>query len=226
MLVKIFPSYISSTVSTMSELMSFLRLFAPASSSASTASDTRRQVLTRLKFMGSLSPHEKIDSRSLKIESTSFLTPLKRWLFTGDSRETAVYFFSSTIDRAFEIVSAHIHSKNVSEQIFCANIIQDLFNSVKGLRAAQKTYADDKLIVCELEVLVETVSGKLFEIQKSHPHLFTMKELCVVQIKGNNEKREQSLDGEMEDSVPTLKPPGGSLHAIREEDDDDDGKMP
>ena len=191
--------------------MSFLRVFSQTPNSSSSSNDSRRQVLTRLKFIGNISPHEKIDSRSLKIESNSIFTPLKRLLFTGDSRETTLYFFSSTIDRSFEIIAAHLHSKHVSEQIFCANILQDLLRSVNGLRAAQKTYSDDKLIVCELDVLIETISAKLFEIQQNHPQLFTIKDLCVFQF--NKEKNKDDLeDTEEIKSIKQIKiPPPKSL---------------
>jgi len=196
----------------MSDLLSVLKFFTPSNSSTN-SSDSRRQVLTRLKFIGSISPHEKIDSKSLKVESTSFWTPLKRWLFTGDSRDTTLNFLSSTIDRSFEIVAATIHNKNVSEQIFAANILQDLMTSVRGLRSVQKTYADDKLIVCEIEVLVQNIQGKLFEIQRSHPQLFTIKDLCIMQLSGK-EKSE-------EDPIPhDIKPPPKNLQTVEDEESD------
>ncbi len=56
--------------------------------------------------------------------------------------------------------------------------------SVKGLRAQQKTYCEDKLIVCELTQLIETVQAKIFEIQQHHPELLTMKDACIVQLIG------------------------------------------
>jgi hypothetical protein len=168
----------------MSDLMSFLKFFTPPTgmSNNSTNIETRRQILTRLKFIGNIAPHEKIDSRSLKIETNNLFTPLKRLLFTRDSRETSLYFFASTIDRSFEIIAAHINSNNISEQIFCNNIIQDLIHSIKGLKSTQITYAEDKLVVCELDVLIESISGKLFEIKNLFPELFVVKDYSIANM--------------------------------------------
>jgi hypothetical protein len=203
----------------MSDLLNFLKLFSGPTNTTS-ASDTRRQILTRLKFIGSVSPHEKIDSHSLKVESPGVWTKLKRTFVTGDSRDTTLYFFSSTIDRSFEIVAASIHSKNVSEQIFTANVLQDLMKSVKGLRAAQQTYKEDKLVVCELEVIIESVQSKLYEYQQAFPEIFTIKDLSVMQINGrdNNLVRDELNE-------PIIKPPPRGLHVI-EEDEENEGKMP
>lgn len=174
----------------LSDFVSFLKVFTPGSGPTNN-NDSRRQVLTRLKFIGRLQPHDKIDSRTLRVESNSIITPFKRLFVTGDSRETTLNFFSSTIDRSFEIIAGHINSKNVSERIFCANVIQDLIASVKGLRATQGTYEDDNYTVCEIDVLIQTVQAKIWEIQQSHPDLFTMKELCVVQV--DKESDDQSV---------------------------------
>jgi hypothetical protein len=184
----------------MSEFMSFLKIFSPATSLNNNA-DTQRQALTRLKFIGTLTPNEKIDSRTLQIESNSYWTSFKRTFLTGDSRKSTLLFFSSTIDRSFEIIAAHLHSKDVSDQIFCANILQDLILSINGLEAAKKTYSEDKLFVCELKVLIENITAKLFQYQKSHPQLFTIKELCVVQIRGTDNK-ELILNENKNDIVP------------------------
>jgi hypothetical protein len=165
----------------LSDFVSFLKVFTPGVGPAN-SNDSRRQVLTRLKFIGRLQPHDKIDSRTLRIESNSIITPLKRLFVTGDSRETTLNFFSSTIDRSFEIIAGHINSKNVADRIFCANVIQDLIASVKGLRATQGTYADDNYTVCEIDVIVQAVQAKIWETQQAYPELFTMKELCMAQI--------------------------------------------
>jgi hypothetical protein len=199
----------------LSDFVSFLKVFSPGATPAN-SNDSRRQVLTRLKFIGRLQPHDKIDLRTLRVESNSIMTPLKRLFVTGDSRETTLNFFSSTIDRSFEIIAAHINSSNVSERIFCANVIQDLIASVKGLRATQGTYADDNYTVCEIDVLIQTVQAKIWEIQQAHPDLFTMKELCVVQIDKDTEDTSgqpviNSFIGNIGSEERTNRPSAGTL---------------
>ena len=161
----------------MNEFIQMLRIFSPLVSNTNT-NETKRTIITRLKFIGTIQPHEKIDSRTLKVESPTIFTPLKRFLY-GDSRDTTVHFFSSTIDRAFEIVDANINSSKTSDKMFCANIIADLVNSIKGLNAAQQTYSDDKLIVCELETITESIQRKIYELQKQHPDIFTLNQLSL-----------------------------------------------
>ena len=206
----------------MSNLAAFLSLFR-SSSDTNNTSDSRRQVLTRLKFIGTIQAHEKIDSRSLKIESTNIFTPLKRMFFTGDSRESTLHFFSNTIDRSFEIISAYIHSSKVSEQIFCSNIIQDLISSVRGLQSMQKTYADDKLIVSEINVLIESIQAFIFDIQQTHPQIFTIKDLCILKINDTTSKDTYKLNPLNQPNVESIKLISNLIsNPISLRDDEDD----
>ncbi len=165
----------------MADLLGFFKMFTSGAAHGASA-DSQREVLSGLKFIGQISPHEKIDSAELQVESKSFWTPIKRFFVTGDSRKSTLHFFSSTIDRSFEILMARLHSQNISEQIFCANILQDLLNSVKGLQATKKTYMEDKRFCCEIDVLLEIIQCKILEIQKTHNHLFTIKEACILDL--------------------------------------------
>jgi len=160
-------------------------------------SNSKRQTITKLKFMGTLSPHEKIDPFNLKVETSSLWTPLKR-LMSGSSRDTTMYFFSSTLERTFEIIEASLHSSKTADQVFCSNTVADLINAVKGLRAAQITYGNDKIVMCELEVLIETVQAFLMDLQKRAPAIFTLKEACVLQLQGTGGKgiHEEEEDGD------------------------------
>lgn len=168
------------------EFLSFMRIFAPGTGGV-ISSDSRHQALTRLKFIGKLQPGDKIDSKSIKVESTSLWTPIKRLFLTGDSRDTALDFFRSTIDRCFEILEGKLSSKTVSDKIFCAHTLKDLIRAVTGLQNSQKTYGDDNFTVCELEVSIQRVQARIFEIQKSFPDLLTMTDLCMVQLPGGEE---------------------------------------
>ena len=169
----------SATMS-VSDFMGFVKLFSAGTTTTNT-NDSRRQALTRLKFIGRLKAHEKIDSQTLRVENNTILTSLKRFFITGDSRLTAITFFSSTIDRSFEILAGSIHSNNPSERIFCSHIIKDLIAAVTGLQHAQETYESDNYTVCELDVIIQSIEAKIYEIQRSHPDLLTMRELCPVQ---------------------------------------------
>lgn len=155
----------------------FSKLITPTNSNINSA-ESRRSALTKLKFIGQLKPNEKIDNINVKVEDTSIWTPIKRFIY-GDNRKNTLSFFSCTIERVFEIIDANVHSKKISDKIFCSNIIQDLITSINGLKAAQQTYATDKFFICELDVLIENIQGKIFELQKEYPELFDVKDLCI-----------------------------------------------
>ncbi len=175
----------------MSALSAFIQYLIP-SNSVNATNDSRRHILTRLKFIGSLQAHQKIDSHTLKIEATNFFTPIKRMFITGDSRDSTLQFFNNTIDRSCEIVNGSIHSDKITDKIFCANIIQDLMASVKGLKATQKTYEGDPMFQAEVQVLLQTIEAFILGIQRSHPDIFTIKEMCILKIKNEEVEVEKS----------------------------------
>lgn len=176
----------------MADILKFIKQM---TSNVSTPSvmEGKRQIATRLKFIASIAPNEKIDSLNLRIESPSIFTPIKRFLY-GDSRNSTLSFFSSTIERTFEVIDAHIHSKNMSDRLFCANIISDLMASVNGLKAFQKTYEDDKLISCEISVLIESIEAKIYAIRSSHPDMFTIKKEFITQMEKQQHEDNRTLN--------------------------------
>lgn len=135
--------------------------------------EKNREIITKLKFIGTFQPGEKIDVRNLKIENTSIVTPIKR-MFFGESRETTYSFLNNTIDRTFEIISANCNSERLSEKLLCKNIINDLIKSVVGLKNIQKTYDDDKLFHCNIETVIESIQSKLSELKQKHPDIFKL----------------------------------------------------
>lgn len=178
----------------MDSLIQIFRSISPLTGGTTNliSSDSKRQIITKLKFISLLEPHEKIDINSLKIESSGIWTPLKR-LIAGSSRDTTVNFFGSTIDRTFEIIQASLSSERMADRIFVANTLTDLINAIRGLRAAQTTYADDKLVVCNIESQIESVQGFIMEIQEKHSDILTLKEACVVSLEKTLGKRNSQL---------------------------------
>jgi len=135
--------------------------------------EKNRENITKLKFIGTFQPGEKVDVRNLRIENTSIVTPIKR-MFFGESRDTTYSFLNNTIDRTFEIISANCNSERLSEKLLCKNIINDLIKSVAGLKNIQKTYEDDKLFHCNIETIIESIQSKLSELKLKHPDIFRL----------------------------------------------------
>jgi hypothetical protein len=184
----------------MNNLLNMLRVVSSGPTYSRDSAQSKRVIISRLKFIGTIMPHEKIDVKNLRIESPSIFTPIRR-IFFNESRDTTLYFFTSTIDRSFEIIDAYLNSKKTSDKLFCANLITDLMNSVKGLQSIQTTYVDDKLVCCEISQMIETIQSKIYEIQESFPELLIMKELCVLQVKKESETQAETLNTEMSDGI-------------------------
>jgi hypothetical protein len=136
--------------------------------------ERNRDIVIRLKFIGTFMPGEKIDIKNLRIESNSILTPIKRFI-QGESREQTYAFLNSTIDRSFEIVNAYSKSEKMSERLLCKNILEDMIKAIRGLQNIQKTYKDDKLFYCNIETIIETIHSKLSETKEKFPDIFTLK---------------------------------------------------
>lgn len=140
----------------------------------STKLDRQREVITRLKFIGTLQSGDKIDVSNVRIESAHFFTPLKRLLY-GEGRDKTLGFLGVIVERSIEIIQSYLHSERLSEKIYCANIIHDLINAVVGLKNIQQTYADDNLFVCNIDALIENIDAKLTEIKEHYPEFLQIK---------------------------------------------------
>jgi hypothetical protein len=136
--------------------------------------ERNRDIIIKLKFIGTFQPGEKIDVRNLKIEDNTIITPIKRTIF-GESRDSTYTFLSSTIERAFDIILVYANSDKTSEKIICKNILNDVIKAVNGLQNIQKTYDSDKMFYCNVETLVECIHAKLSEIKEKHPSIFSIK---------------------------------------------------
>jgi len=139
-----------------------------------TKMDRQREIITKLKFIGTFQPGEKIDVNNLRIEDKTLFTPLKR-LFFGEGRDKTFNFLSLTIERSIEIIQNYVLSDRISERIYCSNLINDLFKAVVGLKNIQETYREDKMFVCNIDILVENVDAKLTEIKERYPEIMTIK---------------------------------------------------
>lgn len=132
--------------------------------------ERQREMITRLKFIGTFQPGEKIDVTNLRVESDNFFTPFKRMLF-GEGRDKTLSFLNITIERTFEIIQSYVHTERLSEKIYCSNIVNDLVKAVCGLKHIQETYRDDKMFTCNVDSLIESVDAKLMEIREKYPEI-------------------------------------------------------
>jgi hypothetical protein len=144
-----------------------------SNSSKSTLDEKNLETISNLKFIGTIQPGERIDSKTLQVEHPGIFTSIKRFL-TGESRTALYEFVTITIHRIFEIINAKCNSESISDKYMCKNMINDLINSIIGLKNIQKTYEKDKKFYCEIDTLIESVRAKLTELEIKHSDIFTL----------------------------------------------------
>ena len=87
-------------------MLQTLKLIFSSDKSRISIIDGHKDVIVKLKFIGTFQEGEKIDIKNLQIETNNIFTPIKR-LIQGDGRETTYSFLNSVIDRSFEIIYAY-----------------------------------------------------------------------------------------------------------------------
>ena len=137
-------------------MLQTLKLILSTDKSRISLIDSHKDVIIKLKFIGTFQEGEKIDIKNLQVETNNIFTPIKR-LIQGDGRATTYAFLNSVIDRSFEIIYAYSNSEKVGERLMCKNIVEDMYKAIKGLNNIQKTYKDDKHFYC-IETLIDTIN--------------------------------------------------------------------
>lgn len=123
------------------------------------------QTIARLKFLSTIVENDKIDTKNILIESSNIFTPFKR-LFNRESRSSTLSFVRTIIYDSFDVFNS-----NINERVLCLSIINDLIASIKGLQSLQKTYENDKMMVCELECLIDFINLNIDNIKEKYPDL-------------------------------------------------------
>lgn len=130
-------------------------------------SNNYKDTITRLKFIGKIQAGEKINTKHyLAIVNNDWLTSLLRTFYNFESRNNTVLFVNETVTSAFQLLeqmkmSLKTFSQAEIESIDSINIMtnmyKDLSNSIEGIKNLKKTYRDDKIVVCQLETIVENI---------------------------------------------------------------------
>ena len=127
--------------------------------------------ITNLKFISTLKSGDKINTSSLYVESTSIFTPLYR-LFRKESRNETINFITVTINNSFDIINNITNINNISDQILFINIITDIVKAIYGLKNIQDTYISDKLFICKIDTIIDTIYSKCITYKNKYPDIF------------------------------------------------------
>jgi hypothetical protein len=124
--------------------------------------DTNSQeIISRLKFIGSIKKGDKINTRHLYIQPAGMVTSFSRTLLYPDSRSNTIDFCIGTIKRSYELLITYERSQNKSENQIYLNIIGDLKNALIGIENLKGTYIDDNKFCCDMDTLLEEIRAKL-----------------------------------------------------------------
>lgn len=87
---------------------------------------------------------------------TSYIQSIMRW-YWGVDRKSTIGFIKLVINRAFEFCNELIGS----ETKMLHRLTNDLKNSISGLTKLKQTYAVDKLVQAEIDVIIEDIRTKI-----------------------------------------------------------------
>lgn len=127
--------------------------------------DDTDDTLSNLKIIGTIKEEEKIHVKSLQVKPINIFTKFER-IFYNEDNNLSRTFINNTIIRAFNIVESKFDDKK-----FCTNIINDLIQSVVGIRNLQTTYRTRGYtnFCCKLDTLIQRIEERLqFYFQKNN----------------------------------------------------------
>ncbi len=87
---------------------------------------------------------------------TSYIQSIMRW-YWGIDRKITIGFIKLVINKSFEFCDELI--KSDTKMLF--RLINDLRNSISGLTKLKNTYAVDKLVQAEIDVIIEDIRSKI-----------------------------------------------------------------
>lgn len=137
-------------------------------------------ISSRLKFIGTLKPKQKINVSRKSIQDPTYWNSLVRSV-TGESRQRVYNFISDTIHDALSVLDSLGNSKSDSDVQVCRNLITDLIYLNPGLANLQQTYKSDRMYVSKIITLMENLEVKL-------------RELCQKQLIDYDEKLVEAQD--------------------------------
>jgi hypothetical protein len=123
--------------------------------------DGLNEVISRLKFIGRIQADEKLSTDRIQMQPNSWFTTFLRTLSQRDSRKETFRFLSGTVDSAFELINLHKLSPMPSHQQMCIEVGEDLLNAKSGIRNLMETYKADDKFICDLDVLLSSITRRL-----------------------------------------------------------------
>jgi hypothetical protein len=126
-------------------------------------------VISKIKMIGKINPDDKISVRGMYIQKRGLLTTVSRTLINHDNRENTMTFLTTTMKKAFDILShyntLYTREKKAGDRLMFTNILNDIKNARVGLFNLKATYESDIMFCCKIETLIQEIDAKLVEYE-------------------------------------------------------------
>ena len=126
-----------------------------------------QDVISRLKFISTLKPGEKIDVASLSVQTDTVLGRIYRTVLArGESRVATLEFIRQTLGEAFELAQAQAVHEDAYVRRLGAMVFTAIVAAKAGIQGLSETYKDDRMFVSRIETLVGTLDAKITEVAR------------------------------------------------------------
>jgi len=127
-----------------------------------------QDIISKLKFISTLKPGEKIDVASLSIQPDTLASRLYRTILArGESRMGTLEFIRQTLGEAFDIISTYSNKDDIFNNKINQMLTTALTSAKIGIAGLTETYKDDRMFISRIETLVGTLNAKIIEISNS-----------------------------------------------------------
>lgn len=131
--------------------------------------DGNKEIISRLKFIGKLKIHDKMNTKHMYVQPDGITTTISRTFFYPDNRQNAMTFVQETISRAFELLVTYDRSDKDSDKVLVIHLIKDLQQAKVGLIHLKNTYITDVKFCCDMDTLLEHIDAKLTNMYTKYP---------------------------------------------------------
>ncbi|MHA2038807.1 MAG: hypothetical protein ACW98X_20435 [Promethearchaeota archaeon] len=156
-----------------------------------------QEIISKIKFIGTISKHDKINTKQLSIQPNGLYTSIDRTFFNTDTRADTLQFIQDNVSRAFELVITLERSLSKEELILYVNLVNDLHLSKVGLSNLKVTYRHDSKFCCDIDSLLELIDAKLSD----KIHLIRIKQLsCESDLQESDLQENDLKESELKES--------------------------
>ncbi len=127
-------------------------------------------VIAKLKFISKLKPNEKINTQSLTVIASDYITSrlYRTFMERAESRTSVHEFIRNLVDTALTLAQIHL-TKEADEQFQLGKLlITSVEEIAPGLKSLKITYEDDRMLVSRLETIVEQYQKKIIHLKNTY----------------------------------------------------------